>query len=276
MTIQNFHEYLIKTFGNKTKNIFELTENDIYLNHIKIKEHNLNITNIHQFDKCTQDCKARKCRQDIPFWNNSIKKKVMIIAQDAGKGCEDNGINCVFSLQDLILDEAEYKRTKYYELFKGIFGGDEFKNSIYFTDIIKCAFSTDRSIKLKDCDCRNAIFDEITIVNPEIIILMGSPAEKAFIEIFNTKNKSLIEIENKMDILKQINSNKNSSLNYKEFEFERNEFERLKIVFSIPHFAGNLRISKEFRPDFNQFKIRCLTKISNKIKELKQVEWETT
>lgn len=255
ITIEEFKDYLIEIFGKKIDSILEINNDDLFLMIKKIEK------NPFEIDKCTK-CKASKCRQDIPFWSNSIKKEIMVVSQDAGKGCEDNQFNCVFSLQEASIAHENYIKNSiknaYYRLFSKI--TSDFINKIYFTDIIKCAYSTDKSIKLKECNCREEIFKEISVVNPKIIILMGTPALKAFIEI--TKNKSFIEIEKKRKILKQINRNINSSLSFREFIFE----DYIK-VFCIPHFEGNLQIGKEYKPDFDKFKEYCLSVISEQIKQ---------
>ena len=269
MTIKEFHTFLVSTFGEKSQDIFELSDNDISLKIEKINEINDKNLQSTQIDKCKLTCNAKKFRQDIPFWTGSIKKRIMVISQDAGKDDEKNLVNCVFTLQLAAINKEEYisshkTHKAYYEIFKNI-GGDNFLKTIYFTDIVKCAFSMDNKIKVEECVCGEKIFDEISIVNPKVIILMGTPAMKTFIKI--AKNKSFIEIENKKKELSHINKNKNSSLIFREFIYD----ESIN-VFCIPHFVGDLRIGKEYKNGFEKFKENCLSEISECIKNIGKSE----
>lgn len=98
-----FIDYLTKYFGIKVLNVLDETDNGVNLNSSKIEAYNLNSTKT--IDKCI-NCIATKFRQDLPFWiNNYSDKKIMIIAQDAGKGEEDKKINTVFDMHSFHLNE---------------------------------------------------------------------------------------------------------------------------------------------------------------------------
>ena len=85
-----FINFLTKYFGNKVLNVLDEKEEGVSINSSKIEAYNL--ANPKTIDKCT-DCIATKYRQDLPFWiNNFSDKKIMIVAQDAGKGEEDKKI----------------------------------------------------------------------------------------------------------------------------------------------------------------------------------------
>jgi len=259
MSINKFHSFLISTFGEKSQDVFELIDNDISLNISKIDEINDKNTQFTHIDKCKLHCKACKCRQDIPFWTGTIKKKIMLIAQDAGKGCENNMINCVFSLQDVVLNKEKYitdkhhpKHKQYFELFSSI--SSDFINKIYFTDIVKCSYSTDSSIKLSECECRVNIIDEISVVEPEIIILMGSPAKNTFLKVAKSKQK-------KIQLLKEVFEEINSKGKICFSEFLYNDSIS---IYHIPHFVGNLKIHSDYRKKFEKFEHECLLTIKTK------------
>jgi len=252
-----FINYLTKYFGNKVLNVLEETENGVSVNSSKIEEYN--IANTKTIDKCT-DCIATKYRQDLPFWiTNFSDKKIMVIAQDAGKGIEDKKINTVFDMHSFHLNEEKYlnkHRThhKYLDLFRKITGKKDFLEDIYFTDIIKCAFSSDKSIKSNSCLCSNDIFQEINLVKPKSIILMGTHA-KNFFTILMHQNKREMKIVEETSI--QINCKQSVKFSHLITDSYS--------VFFMPHFAGNLHVSNEFKDNFNNFKDKCCAYINQSI-----------
>jgi uracil-DNA glycosylase len=244
-----FINYLTKYFGNKVLNVLEETEKGISINSSKIEAYN--IANAKTIDKCT-DCIATKYRQDLPFWiTNYSNKKIMVIAQDAGKGIEDKKINTVFDMHSFHLNEEKYiskHRThyKYVDLFRKITGKNNFLDDIYFTDIIKCAFSSDKSIKSNSCLCSNDIVQEINLVNPASIVLMGNQAKSAFTNLMS---------QNKID-LKLIEASSTPINSKQSIKFYHMKTERFNVFF-MPHFAGNLHVSNDFKDSFNNFKDKC-------------------
>lgn len=260
MENQEFINYLRKYFGNKVLNVLVDTENGIIIDSKKIKQFNDNAV-IDQNDKC-KDCIATKYRQDMPFWINGHRnKKIMVISQDAGKGYEDyKKINTVFDMHSFQLNEDEYvnkhiTHEKYLELFRLITGKKNFLEDIYFTDIIKCAFSSDEKIKPNSCLCSKNIFLEIEEVNPNVIILMGSPAQNIFSKLLSQKDY-------KMEIVSEISTkiNKNTPIQFSHIKTNNQD------VFFMPHFIGNLYISNDFKNDFIDFKEKCCLQINNFIK----------
>lgn len=164
-------------------------------------------------NKCT-DCKATDYRQDLPFWLGSIPKKYMLIAQDAGKGKEpEDGkvdFNTVFSLLAILpIDGTEtglgayiynhktnrpiIKNLRYLRYFSALILGKDIMvdgnvskervklimESCYFTDVVKCAFSSMNNYNLKDCPCHRDVIEEIKIVSPEVVFLFGTKSFNA-------------------------------------------------------------------------------------------------
>lgn len=249
-----FINYLTKYFGNKVLNVLEEKEEGVSINSSKIEAYNL--ANPKTIDKCA-DCIATKYRQDLPFWiNNFSDKKLMVIAQDAGKGEDDKKINTVFDMHSFHLNEEKYinkHRThhKYVDLFRKIAGKQNFLEDIYFTDIVKCAFSSDKSIKSNSCLCRNDIFQEINLVNPKTIVLMGIQSKNVFI---NLMSQNKIE----MKLIEATSTQINSAQSIKFSQMKTESFN----VFFMPHFAGNLHVSNEFKHSFIHFKNQCCKSIN--------------
>lgn len=252
-----FKNYLVKYFGNKVLNVLEETENGVIINANKIKAYNE--TKEKEIDKCN-NCMATKYRQDMPFWlNNYFRKKIMVIAQDAGKGVEDKNINTVFDMHSFQINEEDYikKHTthhKYVDLFRKITGKTNFLEDIYFTDIVKCAFSSDKAIKSNTCLCSKDIFTEIELVNPKTIVLMGTQAKNIFTELVRQKKSELKIIQ---ESTTQINGRQ--SIKFSHLILDNHN------VFFIPHFAGNLHISNEFKKSFIDFKDKCCLYINQSI-----------
>jgi uracil-DNA glycosylase len=252
-----FINFLSKYFGSKVLHVIEETDDSVGLNSSKIEAYNL--ANPKTIDKCT-DCIATKYRQDLPFWiNNFSDKKLMIIAQDAGKGEEDQKINTVFDMHSFHLNEDIYinkHRThhKYVDLFRKISGKTNFLEDIYFTDIIKCAFSSDKGIKSHSCLCSKDIFREIEFVKPKSIILMGTQAKNIFTELMH-QNK----IE--MEVIQESSIQINSKQSIRFFHMKTDRFD----VFFMPHFAGNLHISDTFKSAFLNFKDNCCSYMNKAI-----------
>lgn len=252
-----FINFLSKYFGSKVLHVIEETDDSVGLNSSKIEAYNL--ANPKTIDKCT-DCIATKYRQDLPFWiNNFSNKKIMIIAQDAGKGAEDQKINTVFDMHSFHLNEEQYinkHRThhKYVDLFKKISGKTDFLEDLYFTDIIKCAFSSDKAIKSNSCLCSKDIFREIDFVKPKSIILMGTQAKSVFTELMNQNKRE-------MKLIQETSTQINSRQSIKFFHMKTDCFD----VFFMPHFAGNLHISDKFKNDFLKFKDNCCSYINKSI-----------
>jgi hypothetical protein len=143
--------------------------------------------------KCT-DCAATKFRQDLPFWVNGISKDFMVIAQDAGKGEEHDKLNSVFSIHRAYYEYdsyiSEWKHRKYYEYLNTLMPLENFLEHTYFTDLIKCAFSTSRELKVEQCPCRFDILTEIQNVKPKFVFLIGSKATNTLKNIFSERSVS--------------------------------------------------------------------------------------
>lgn len=206
-------------------------------------------------DKCTS-CNAHIYRQDFPFWVGSHNnKKLMVIAQDAGKGMEDYGINTVFSIHNAYLNRDVYfnaspRHEKYYNLFYGMFNHDLFLQEMYFTDIVKCAYSTENKIKLATVNCTNDILIEISEINPSSILLMGTAAQSAFNTLTNTYSFTL-ELINEF----RCKINNRASIKFQHFRLNK------KSVFYIPHLIGNLHVATEKKENFNAFVYRIQSEV---------------
>lgn len=127
-------------------------------------------------------------------------------------------------------------------LFKKITGKKNFLEDIYFTDIVKCAFSSDKSIKSNSCLCSKDIFHEIELVNPKTIVLMGAKAQSVFTNLMsqNSIDSKLIESTSTLINIRQ-------SINFYHIKTDRFN------VFFMPHFARNLHVSNEYKDGFNDF-----------------------
>ncbi len=250
----SFQQFLIKWFGTR---IQELTiEKSDGLHFTPEKIHQNYAPNQ---DKC-QDCAARIFRQDIPFWLGRHKnKKLMVIAQDAGKGEEDFGLNTVFSIHNAHLNKeayfnASHRHKGYFDLFRNLIGKDTFLEEIYFTDIVKCAYSSSSISSFSDAICKNELFYEIEEVDPKCLLLMGKPAQSAFIKLATEKKlvRNLIEST-------QCRINARSNVRFLHFKIDKYH------VFMIPHFIGNLHVAREYMLEFDSFKTNTINYIRNQI-----------
>jgi uracil-DNA glycosylase len=237
-----FLNLLEKRFGKRIHQFTDKIDNHLYFYPERINNDNTIID-----QKCIS-CPAHIYRQDFPFWIGShINKKLMVIAQDAGKGFEDFGINTVFSIHVAGINLETYfnassRHKRYFELFKGMFDKEDFLHEIYFTDIVKCAFSTENKIKLDEVNCKDDVFIEIEEVNPKAIVLMGTAAQSVFLSLVN-KNNLKLEFINKSECA----INERSSVKFLHYKLEN------KSVFFIPHLVGNLHVSKNRKEELNNF-----------------------
>ena len=249
-----FQEFLTKWFG---KRIQELTVEKIDGLHFVPDKIHQNYAPNH--DKC-HDCAARIFRQDIPFWLGSHKnKKLMVIAQDAGKGEEDYGLNTVFSIHNAHIDKEAYFRAShrhkgYFDLFNNLIGHANFLEEIYFTDIVKCAYSTGSLGSFSEAICKNELFYEIQEVNPNALILMGKPAQDTFLKLATENSLRQTPIDSF-----QCRINEKSKINFSHFQIDKFD------VFLIPHLIGNLHIASEFKSDFDVFKTKTIDYIRSQI-----------
>jgi|GEM_PF-4622296 uracil-DNA glycosylase len=131
--------------------------------------------------KCT-DCPATKYRQDLPFWQGSLPKRYMLVAQDAGKGEEHpdrSEFNTVFSIHRLFNEGEGYlkeaRHARYHAYLCSMLPEADDLGSIYFTDLVKCAFSTG-GLDASSCPCRSDLLIEMAAVRPQVVIFFGSQA----------------------------------------------------------------------------------------------------
>jgi uracil-DNA glycosylase len=150
------------------------------LNLSKEKKFEIDFLNGFEFSspsKC-KDCPANIYRQDLPFWIGNVEKDFMVISQDAGKGKGDD-FNSVFSIHNVVKNKETYlsnpKHKKYFDYLTALIGND-FYEQTFFTDLIKCAFSTESAIEINSCKCQDDFLTEIEIIKPKIIFLFGSKA----------------------------------------------------------------------------------------------------
>jgi hypothetical protein len=169
----SFQQFFIKWFGSR---ILELTIVKIDGLHFIPEKIHQNYAPNH--DKC-QDCAARIFQQDIPFWLGPHKnKKWMVIAQNAGKREEDFGLNTVFSIHNTHLNKVAYFKAShhhrgYFDLFRNLIGKYKFLEEIYFTNNVKCVYSTGSIASLSDAICINELFYEIKQVYPKLFSING-------------------------------------------------------------------------------------------------------
>lgn len=249
-----FQEILIKWFGKRIQELTEQKSDGLHF----IPE-NINQNYAPNNDKC-QDCAAKIFRQDIPFWLGSHRnKKLMVIAQDAGKGEEDFGLNTVFSIHNAHLQKEAYfkasqRHKDYYNLFKNLIGKDSFLKEIYFTDIVKCAYSTFGKVAISETVCKDELFFEVQEVNPEAILLMGKPAQNAFKSLSLQFGNTFEEI-----FTDACSINSRGSVSFTHYTVAG------KNVFFIPHLIGNLHIAKENKESFEVFKSSLIAYIQSTI-----------
>lgn len=142
--------------------------------------------------KCT-DCPATKYRQDLPFWQGALPKRYMLVAQDAGKGEEQPDrpeFNTVFSIHRLFNEPEAYlkeaRHTRYHTYLRSLLPDADDLGAVYFTDLIKCAFSTG-GMDAATCPCRNDLLVEMTAVRPSVVIFFGSQAFSTGLDMLHAK-----------------------------------------------------------------------------------------
>lgn len=131
--------------------------------------------------KCT-DCAASRYRQDLPYWQGALPKRYMLVAQDAGKGQEHADrpeFNTVFSIHRLFNEgEAYLKETRharYHAYLRSMLPEADDLGSMYFTDLVKCAFSTG-GLDASASPCRSDLLVEMAAVRPNVVVFFGSQA----------------------------------------------------------------------------------------------------
>ncbi|MBL8028727.1 MAG: hypothetical protein JNL74_20045 [Fibrobacteres bacterium] len=210
--------------------------------------------------KCTA-CIASVFRQDLPFWQGSIQKKIMLVGQDAGKGTEmasaETKLFSVFGFHDLVRNTNKSTKTENYCKYLAKLFGSDWQNQLYVTDIVKCAYSTafekpelnDYRIKDKDIHglfcVSNCFAEEVRTVNPTVIVAMGSAAATGITKAL--KNIKLVD-EKKV----KINERKDGRANnvyLKEYLHTLDGITRH--VFTIPH-LGNLHLTEEGKSNLDE------------------------
>jgi uracil-DNA glycosylase len=131
--------------------------------------------------KC-KECAATRYRQDLPYWQGGLPKRYMLVAQDAGKGEEQSGgaeFNTVFSMHRLFNEgEAYLKETRharYHAYLRSMLPEADDLGSMYFTDLVKCAFSTG-GLDASASPCRRDLLVEMAAVRPQVVVFFGSQA----------------------------------------------------------------------------------------------------
>jgi uracil-DNA glycosylase len=131
--------------------------------------------------KCA-DCPATKYRQDLPFWQGALPKRYMLVAQDAGKGEEHPDrpeFNTVFSIHRLFNEPQAYlkeaRHARYHAYLRSLLPEADDLGSMYFTDLVKCAFSTG-GMDAAACPCRSDLLAEMAAVRPQVVVFFGSQA----------------------------------------------------------------------------------------------------
>jgi uracil-DNA glycosylase len=131
--------------------------------------------------KCTE-CPAKQYRQDLPFWQGGLPKPYMLVAQDAGKGKDDPHrpeFNTVFSIHRLFNEGEAYLRearhARYHAYLRSMLPEADDLGSMYFTDLVKCAFSTG-GLDASASPCRSDLLVEMAAVRPKVVVFFGSQA----------------------------------------------------------------------------------------------------
>jgi uracil-DNA glycosylase len=136
---------------------------------------------------CENGCNT--FRKDVPCWINNLDNKIMIIAQDPGEYAYEehkkqgikNGLATPFAADLFLMDRNEqyiwYKHLCSKERGLGLDIED-----LYITDISKC-------YRGKLNNCIEHLKEELCIVKPRIIVVMGNYALKALEKIVRRKLK---------------------------------------------------------------------------------------
>jgi hypothetical protein len=198
-------------------------------------------------NKC-KECDASKFRQDLPFWLKNIEKTFMLISQDAGKSKivsdkeRDDDFNTVFSIHQVLLNKEKYlsdgKHNNYYRYLSALVP-DNFIENTFFTDLIKCSYSTNGSIKIDDCKCKNDILTEIKFVKPKVVFLFGAKPRDSFKKII--KEFTNIPVQINTDETFSLKINKGKIIKISIF---RHDYFLDKIFLFVPQ-LGNNRFSKK-------------------------------
>jgi uracil-DNA glycosylase family 4 len=231
-----FSNFLKSYFGNRVNEVMHVSELGFELQFGKIEDAYKSAC-----DKC-KACSASQYGQDLPFWTgNNPQKDLMIIAQDAGKGPEMGRANTVFSLHLAALSTDRYfaaspQHKKYYNWFQSITGYENPLEHFYATDIVKCAYSTDRKpLKLAHIPCSNSIEHELEFVRPKVIVLMGNAARVSF----------FANVPHEPELVNEWSQRINKKSMLRAFEYRLNNIP----VFAVPHWMGNLHVASEFKAE---------------------------
>lgn len=116
--------------------------------------------------KCTK-CELFKTRTNLVFSDGSISAPVMFIGEAPGKNEDETGIPFVGRAGKLLrsfLEETGFK-----------------KEDFYIANTLKCRPPENRKPKPQEkAACREFLDEQIKLINPKIIVLVGSTALESF------------------------------------------------------------------------------------------------
>lgn len=146
------------------------------------------------------DCKLCEtygaCNPTVePFYQSGNKTRLMVIGQDPTIYKDPERVKAVLMLDD--------KKSKLSIWLRNMFGVENFeKITIYATNTVKCFLSkppsSDKSNGYKVLqkyfsNCKNYLLNEITNYKPDVVITLGEPTHKLFLQLLHSK-----EIKEKM------------------------------------------------------------------------------
>ena len=129
---------------------------------------------------CTS-CGLSETRQNVVFGRGNPFAKILIIGEGPGQIEDDRGLAFV-GRSGKLLDE----------LFLSV--GINVEQDCYISNIVKCRPPSNRKPRISEVEnCSNWLQNQVSLINPKIIILAGSTAVNSYLNI----SKPITEIRGK-------------------------------------------------------------------------------
>ena len=129
---------------------------------------------------CTS-CSLSETRQNVVFGRGNPLAKILIIGEGPGQIEDDRGLAFV-GRSGKLLDE----------LFLSV--GINVEKDCYISNIVKCRPPSNRKPRISEVEnCSNWLQNQVSLINPKIIILAGSTAVNSYLNI----SKPITEIRGK-------------------------------------------------------------------------------
>tara|TARA_B100001057_G_scaffold489754_1_gene576594 strand:+ start:9479 stop:10060 length:582 start_codon:yes stop_codon:yes gene_type:complete len=129
---------------------------------------------------CTS-CSLSETRQNVVFGRGNPFAKILILGEGPGQIEDDRGLAFV-GRSGKLLDE----------LFLSV--GINVEKDCYISNIVKCRPPSNRKPRISEVEnCSNWLQNQVSLINPKIIILAGSTAVNSYLNI----SKPITEIRGK-------------------------------------------------------------------------------